>query len=87
MDSKIVLYIGRFLFGLGGENLAVACNTYASSWFKGEALNMAFGFQLAIVRVGSALRWNPSNKLKKFQVNFKTILFWNDIKIIWFSGL
>ena len=35
--------------------MAVACNTYASSWFKGEALNMAFGFQLAVVRVGSAI--------------------------------
>ena len=55
IDSKIVVYIGRFTFGLGGENLAVACNTYASSWFKGQALNMAFGFQLAVVRVGSAV--------------------------------
>ena len=55
IDSKIVVYIGRFTFGLGGENLAVACNTYVSSWFKGQALNMAFGFQLAVVRVGSAV--------------------------------
>ena len=55
IDNKIVVYIGRFTFGLGGENLAVACNTYASSWFKGQALNMAFGFQLAVVRVGSAV--------------------------------
>ena len=55
IDSKIVVYIGRFTFGLGGENLAVACNTYASSWFKGQALNMAFGFQLAVGRVGSAV--------------------------------
>ena len=55
IDNKIVVYIGRFTFGLGGENLAVACNTYVSSWFKGQALNMAFGFQLAVVRVGSAV--------------------------------
>ena len=58
LDSKMVLYIGRFVFGLGGENLAVACNTYASSWFTGKALNMAFGFQLAVVRVGSAVSLN-----------------------------
>ena len=55
LDSKMTIYAGRFVFGLGGENLAVACNTYASSWFTGSALNMAFGFQLAVVRVGSAI--------------------------------
>ena len=55
MNSKVVMYIGRFVFGLGGENLAVACNTYSSSWFAGQALNLAFGFQLSIVRVGSAV--------------------------------
>ena len=55
IDSKAVVYLGRFVFGLGGENLAVACNTFSSSWFSGTALNMAFGFQLAVVRVGSAI--------------------------------
>ena len=57
LKSIIVMDIARFVFGLGGENLAVACNTYASSWFKGEALNMAFGFQLSVVRVGSAVNF------------------------------
>ena len=55
MDSKTTTYIGRFVFGLGGENLAVACNTYCAAWFSGVALNFAFGFQLSIVRVGSAV--------------------------------
>ena len=55
MDSKLVVYIGRILFGLGGENLAVVCSTYASAWFKGQALNMAVGFQLAVVRLGSGV--------------------------------
>ena len=44
LDSKIVVYVGRILFGLGGENLAVVCSTYASAWFRGQALNMAVGF-------------------------------------------
>ena len=55
LDSKIVVYIGRILFGLGGENLAVVCSTYASAWFRGQALNMAVGFQLSIVRLGSGV--------------------------------
>ena len=37
---------GRFVFGIGGESLAVAQNTYAVSWFKGKELNMVFGFQV-----------------------------------------
>ena len=51
----MVVYTGRFVFGLAGENLAVACNTYCSAWFAGKALNLAFGLQLSIVRVGSAV--------------------------------
>ena len=58
IDSKVAIYLGRFVFGLGGENLAVACNTFSSSWFSGRALNMAFGFQLAVVRIGSAVSFN-----------------------------
>ena len=45
--------ISRVVFGIGGESLAVAQNTYASAWFKGKALNMVFGFQLSVARVGS----------------------------------
>ena len=33
---------------LGGENLAVAQNTYAVNWFKGKELNMVFGIQVCI---------------------------------------
>ena len=44
-DSFGFMQIGRFVFGIGGESLAVAQNTYAVSWFKGKELNMVFGFQ------------------------------------------
>ena len=51
------MQVGRFVFGIGGESLAVAQNTYAVSWFKGKELNMVFGFQLSIARVGSTLNF------------------------------
>ncbi|XP_070539369.1 lysosomal dipeptide transporter MFSD1-like [Ptychodera flava] len=54
----IVMCTGRFIFGLGGENLAVAQNTYAVSWFKGKELNMVFGIQLSFGRVGSTVNMN-----------------------------
>jgi len=49
---------GRFVFGIGGESLAVAQNTYAVSWFKGRELNMVFGLQLSFSRVGSTVNMN-----------------------------
>ena len=52
-SSFVTMEISRIVFGIGGESLAVAQNTYASAWFKGKALNMVFGFQLSFARVGS----------------------------------
>ena len=49
--------VARFVMGLGGENLTIACNMYASSWFQREAVNMAFGFYLSVVRVGVAVNF------------------------------
>ena len=48
------MYFGRFIFGLGGENLTLAVYTYCARWFSGTALNMAFGFQLSVARFGAA---------------------------------
>ncbi|PAA85696.1 hypothetical protein BOX15_Mlig018958g3 [Macrostomum lignano] len=48
----------RFLFGIGGESLAVAQNTYATSWFRGHELNMVFGIQLSMSRIGSTVNMN-----------------------------
>lgn len=42
---------------IGGESLAVAQNNYAVLWFKGKELNMVFGLQLSISRVGSTVNF------------------------------
>lgn len=52
-----VMEFSRFVFGIGGESLAVAQNTYASVWFRGAALNMVFGLQTSIARVGSTVNF------------------------------
>jgi MFS family permease len=41
-----LMQFSRFVFGMGGESLSVAQNTYASAWFRGDALNMVFGWQV-----------------------------------------
>ncbi|XP_035233242.1 major facilitator superfamily domain-containing protein 1-like [Stegodyphus dumicola] len=58
IDKFWLMELGRFIFGIGGESLAVAQNTYAVSWFKGKELNMVFGIQLSFARVGSAVNFN-----------------------------
>ncbi|XP_058453968.1 major facilitator superfamily domain-containing protein 1-like isoform X2 [Malaya genurostris] len=52
-----LMIVGRFLFGIGAESLAVAQNNYAVLWFKGKELNMVFGLQLSFARVGSTVNF------------------------------
>eukprot|EP00043_Microstomoeca_roanoka_P016512 m.169229 g.169229 ORF g.169229 m.169229 type:complete len:357 (-) comp16473_c0_seq15:198-1268(-) len=63
--SHLPLIITHFyiLHSLGGESLAVAQNTYAVSWFKGKELNMVFGLQLCISRLGSTLNMNIMKRI------------------------
>ncbi|XP_018117824.1 major facilitator superfamily domain-containing protein 1 [Xenopus laevis] len=53
VNSFLVMEVGRLVFGIGGESLAVAQNTYAVSWFKGKELNLVFGLQLSMARVAN----------------------------------
>uniref|UniRef100_A0AAY5EY39 Lysosomal dipeptide transporter MFSD1 n=1 Tax=Electrophorus electricus TaxID=8005 RepID=A0AAY5EY39_ELEEL len=58
VDRVWLMELGRFVFGIGGESLAVAQNTYAVNWFKGKELNLVFGLQLSMARVGSTVNMN-----------------------------
>lgn len=50
--------VGRFIFGIGGESLAVAQNTYAVMWFKDKELNLVFGLQLSLAQLGRTVGIN-----------------------------
>lgn len=65
-----LMQVGRFIFGIGGESLAVAQNTYAVSWFKGKELNMVFGFQLSVARVGSTINFLALGPLYAWLQNY-----------------
>uniref|UniRef100_A0A6Q2YF87 Lysosomal dipeptide transporter MFSD1 n=1 Tax=Esox lucius TaxID=8010 RepID=A0A6Q2YF87_ESOLU len=58
LDRFWLMEVGRFVFGIGGESLAVAQNTYAVNWFKGKELNLVFGLQLSMARLGSTVNMN-----------------------------
>lgn len=53
-----LMQLGRFVYGLGGESLCVAQNTYVVAWFRGRELNTVFGFQITVSRAGSTLAYN-----------------------------
>ncbi|KAL3847679.1 hypothetical protein ACJMK2_018576 [Sinanodonta woodiana] len=61
-----LMCLGRFVFGIGGESLAVAQNTYAVKWFQGRELNMVFGLQLSFSRVGSTVNMNVMQPIYTF---------------------
>jgi len=52
-----VCFFGRFVFGLGGESLTVAQNTFTVRWFDGRYLALAFGLVVAFARVGSSVNF------------------------------
>lgn len=58
-----LMQVGRFIYGLGGESLSVAQNTYVVNWFKGRELNTVFGFQITVSRAGSTLAYNTMHPI------------------------
>jgi MFS family permease len=50
------MFLGRFLFGCGGESFIVANTTFITSWFAGKELALAFGINMSISKLGSV--WN-----------------------------
>ncbi|KAG4066419.1 hypothetical protein HA402_007055 [Bradysia odoriphaga] len=70
MDIFWLMIVGRFVFGIGAESLAVAQNNYAVLWFKGKELNMVFGLQLSFARVGSTVNFMIMEPLYKYVSQF-----------------
>jgi MFS family permease len=51
----LVMMAGRLLFGLGSETLIIVQNKVIAKWFKGKELAFAFGINLAVCRLGTAM--------------------------------
>ena len=70
-----LLLIGRFLYGLGGENICVAYSSILSIWFEGREVALAFSLSLATGRLGSVFN------------NFVSPSVANAASITWALGL
>jgi hypothetical protein len=55
LKSWPLMFVGRCIFGFGGENLGVANSAILSVWFEGKELAFAFGLNLSIARLGSVI--------------------------------
>ena len=57
----ILMFAGRFIFGLGGGSITVVQNTITAKWFKGRELAFAFGCTLTISRIGSVINYDATS--------------------------
>jgi len=46
---------GRFIYGLAGDNIAIAKTALIALWFDGSEMSFAFGCSLTIGRIGSVI--------------------------------
>lgn len=61
--SWMWMMIGRLIFGLGGESLAVAQSRLVTEWFLGRELGVAIGLNLSIARIGTVFNNNASPRI------------------------
>lgn len=71
-NAFYIMLLGRFIFGIGAESLAVAQNNYAVLWFKGKELNMVFGLQLSFARFGSTVNFLVMEPIYKYVKQYYT---------------
>ena len=65
----ILMFVGRFIFGLGGGSITIAQNAITAYWFKNRELAMAFGCTLTISRIGSVVNFNLTRGIFNFFFN------------------
>ncbi|VDN99504.1 unnamed protein product [Rodentolepis nana] len=63
MKSIYLMYFARLLFGIGGESLSVAQNSYATAWYTSNELNFVFGLSISMARIGSTVNMNTMRPL------------------------
>ena len=63
LTRYIIMFIGRFIFGLGGGSITIVQNTITAKWFKGRELAFAFGCTLTISRIGSVVNYDATSEI------------------------
>jgi MFS family permease len=78
LKSWPIMFVGRVLYGFGGESLGVANSAVLSQWFQGKELAFSFGLNLSVARLGSVLN-NLISPLITSQVDIQFALWFGAI--------
>lgn len=49
------MYLGRFIYGLGGENMSVGASVILADWFAGKEMAFAMAVNVSVSRCGSII--------------------------------
>ena len=55
LQSLGLMYVGRVIYGLGGENMAVGTSVILAEWFQNKEMALAMALQVAVSRIGSVI--------------------------------
>lgn len=69
------LFLGRFLFGLGGDTSIVAISKILVKWFRGRDLALAFALNIGLARLGSAAVFNVSPMIARTNAGWTGAVF------------
>lgn len=73
-----IMFVGRVIYGLGGESLSVGNSALLAQWFAGKELAFAFGLNLSIARLGSVI----NNLVSPQMASMSGVVF-----ALWFGAL
>jgi MFS family permease len=73
-----IMFVGRVIYGFGGESLSVGNSALLAQWFAGKELAFAFGLNLSIARLGSVI----NNLVSPQMSNMSGVVF-----ALWFGAL
>lgn len=55
IKSWPIMFLGRVVYGFGGESIGVGNSAILADWFAGKELAFAFGINLSMARLGSVI--------------------------------
>lgn len=72
--NPTIIWIGRFILGIGAEPLYVAMNVMIARWFKGKELAFAFALSLVFMRLGTIFSFNSGEAIATYFNRYQATL-------------
>jgi MFS family permease len=72
LNRTIVMHLGRFIFGLGGESIHVTQKSFAVKWFNENELNLVFGLLSSSALLGSSINQISMTPIYEYVNQFET---------------